>query len=104
MNAQREHHVAGRAPIWSRWSLAFRHLDGSPCDWRHDKPAWRRPRNLVSRRARFKRWLLGAGAWALYQIHPDPRERRKIYIYLLVMTWLVMCTLGVLAGHGILPR
>lgn len=111
----REHHVAGQPPSWSRPSQAFRHFDGSLADdWRHAQPGLLQPRR---RRARgrvqrlrawlrglpWKRWARRVGAWALDQVHPDPRERRKIYIYLVVATWVVMCTIGVLAAHGIHP-
>lgn len=109
MNA-RERHVAGQPPNWSRPSQAFRHFDGTLAnDWRHAHPGLPTAR---CRRVRFRsrirdearwpwvrRWLRLAGAWALDQIHPDPRERRKIYIYLTVSMWVVMLTIGFLASH-----
>lgn len=104
----RDHHVIGNAPNWSRWSQAFRHLDGRPCDWRHAKPGWQPPRDLELRRARrqaqHRARLHRLGQWALgFFVHPDPVERRKIYTYLIVATWIVMCTIGMLAAHGVHP-
>lgn len=72
-------------------------------DWRRSGPAWTAPRDVPSVRTRLRAALRRAGQWALRQIHEDPRERRIIYTYLLVMTWLVMCVIGILAKHGIHP-
>jgi hypothetical protein len=102
MNA-RERHGVGAPPSWSRPSQAFRHFDGSaPNDWRHAHPGLPAKRR---RAARFpwRRWARHVGAWALNQIHPDPRERQRIYIYLIFSAWVVMCTIGILAAHGIHP-
>lgn len=79
------------------------HVDSQPPDWRADRPAWQPPRNIASGRTRVKRWLRRAGQWALDFIHPDPRQRRVIYIYLLIATWLVMIAIGVLAKLGVHP-
>lgn len=98
----RDHHVVGHAPDYSARHHAFRHFDGTP-DWRHTHPAWQPPRSRVTVRQRLKGGLRRASTWALDFIHPDPRERRIIYTYLLVGTWIVMIVIGVLAKHGIHP-
>jgi len=105
----REHHIVGVPPSWSRSSQAFRHFDGSLADdWRHARPgSVPQRRRARGRIRRLRAWLRGlprrAGAWALDFIHPDPRERQKIYIYLIVASWVVMCTIGILAARGIHP-
>lgn len=101
--------TAPRRPLdWSRASQMFRHLDGSPCNWRDAKPGWQTPRDVMRhralRRALRRARLRRLGQWAIDFIHPDPRERRKIYIYVVLASWAVMITMGLLAAHGILPR
>lgn len=122
MNAQptREHPVADQPPAWSRLAQCFRRDDGTlvdryvreeeredarrTYDWRRDRPAWAPPRDVISRRARLRAILRRAGQWALAVfIHPDQRERRIIYTYLLLATWVVMIVIGILAKHGIHP-
>lgn len=39
MNGEREHHVAGQPPKFSRHAQAFKHLDGTSADWRTAQPA-----------------------------------------------------------------
>lgn len=119
MNA-REHHVIGKPPVWSRLAQRFHRFDGAlvdrymqdeereddarlASDWRCCGPAWAPPRNTPGLRMRIRAALRRAGQWALDFIHPDPRQRRIIYIYLLVATWAVMVVIGILAKHGIHP-
>lgn len=39
MNGERDHHVAGQPPRFSRYAQAFKHLDGTSADWRNTRPA-----------------------------------------------------------------
>lgn len=99
----REHHVAHQPPAWSRRAQQFRKLTLRASDPVAEPVTWRTPRDVQRRNVLVRRWLRRVCDWALNFIHEDPRERRLIFDYLIVATWIVMCVIGVLASWGIHP-
>lgn len=44
MNGERDHHVAGQPPKFSRYAQEFKRLDGTPSNWRDAQPGHVPPR------------------------------------------------------------
>lgn len=102
----RDHHVAGQPPGWSQRAQSFRHLDGTPADWRAARPAGGLARrHRTGLRARLRRGIRAVQAACAFEtILLGPScNKRDVAIFAVGCGWGVMCAIGAMAAWGVHP-
>lgn len=84
-----------RAPDCSHPTHGFHRFDGTQADWRTSHPDAR-----LSAHHRFlQRWRIRLANL----VSVDPHERHDIGVFIVGVSWGVMCAIGMMAAWGIHP-